>query len=74
MVSAQLSGQSMTLTGVGESTHRRGRHLWDNLATKALAMSDRLHWITFLLLAKHILNAKSVPEATYTVLNFAMKS
>jgi hypothetical protein len=38
-----VSGQSMTLTGVGESTHRRGRHFWDK---KALAVSVRLHGYT----------------------------
>jgi hypothetical protein len=27
-LSLLASGQSMTLTGVGESTHRRGWHLW----------------------------------------------
>ncbi len=34
--------RSMILDGVGEFTHRRGRHLWANLPTKAKALSIRL--------------------------------
>ncbi len=33
--------RSMMLNGLGEFTHRRRRHLWGNLATKAKALSVR---------------------------------
>jgi hypothetical protein len=42
----------MTLTWVGESTHRRGRHLWANSPTKAEAVSVGLHSYPSVHLAK----------------------